>query len=102
MVRSNPTEVEPDALTSDERRFLHAAQKKYRAKENWFDFESFAFGMGSPLFKRDRSHLDVLQHPLYLQLKEMWLDLGREQGFVAVKREEPATYGTRGKASGGR
>jgi len=78
-----------DALNPDEREFLRLAQKKYRANTNWFEFEDFAFGMRSPLFSRTRSHLDVLRHPLYLALKEMWLDLGEKQGLVGPsKREE--------------
>lgn len=82
-------------MTTDERRFLRIAEQKYRANEDWFDFESFAFGMDSPLFIRQRSHLDVLSHPLYLALKEMWLDLGRKQGRVATTPEEISTDGAR-------
>ena len=78
-----------DSLTAEELHFLREAEKKYRANANWFDFEDFAFGMRSPLFSRQRSHLDVLRHPLYIALKEMWLDLGVKQGLVSPsKREE--------------
>ncbi|HUP61067.1 MAG TPA: hypothetical protein VNA69_11670 [Thermoanaerobaculia bacterium] len=77
-----------DTLTPEEREFLRHAEKKHRANLNWFEFEDFAFGMRSPLFSRTRSHLDVLRHPLYLALKEMWLDLGEKQGLVAPSRRE--------------
>ena len=77
-----------DTLTTEERDFLRQAEKKYRANTNWFEFEDFAFGMRSPLFLRTRSHLDVLRHPLYLALKEMWLNLGEKQGLVAPSRQE--------------
>jgi len=77
-----------DTLTAEEREFLRHAEKKYRANTNWFEFEDFAFGMRSPLFSRIRSHLDVLRHPLYLALKEMWLDLGEKQGLVAPSKTE--------------
>jgi hypothetical protein len=87
-----------DALTPDERRFLRLAAQRHRANDDWFEFESFAFGMHSPLFRRRRSHLDVLQHPLYVALKEMWIDLGRKQGFVANDAEEASAHGTRRKA----
>src|SRR5437763_7417156 len=82
------TDEPTDSLSSEERVFLRQAEKKYRANTNWFEFEDFAFGMRSPLFLRTRSHLDVLRHPLYLALKEMWLNLGENQGFVAPSRQE--------------
>jgi hypothetical protein len=86
------------ALTPEEREFLKQAEKKYRTNTNWFEFEDFAFGMRSPLFSRTRSHLDVLRHPLYLALKEMWLDLGERQGLVAPSRQEK--HHARRKAEG--
>ena len=83
-----------DVLNSEERDFLRQAEKRYRANVNWFEFEDFAFGMRSPLFARTRSHLDVLKHPLYVALKEMWLDLGEKQGLVASsKRKEKHVEG---------
>jgi hypothetical protein len=74
--------------------------KKYRANLDWFEFEDFAFGMRSPLFARTRSHLDVLQHPLYVALKEMWLDLGEKQGQVAPS--EPKEKHAKGRKPQGR
>jgi len=82
--------IEPaaEALSPEEHEFLKQAEKRYRRNMNWFEFEDFAFGMRSPLFSRTRSHLDVLEHPLYLALKEMWLNLGEKQGLVAPSRRE--------------
>ena len=77
-----------DTLTAEEREFLRQAEKKYRANIDWFEFEDFAFGMRSPLFARTRSHLDVLQHPLYVALKEMWLNLGERQGRIAPSKHK--------------
>lgn len=79
-------------LADDERAFYQLALKRYRADTNWLAFEDFAFGMKSPIYQRQRSHLDVLQHPLYLALREMWLDLGIKQGMIAPakKKEKPA------------
>lgn len=90
-----------DTLTSEERDFLRQAQKKYRANANWFDFEDFAFGMRSPVFSRTRSHLDVLRSPLYIALKEMWLDLGVKQGRVAPSKREQEEHFARRKAQTG-
>src|SRR5687767_221459 len=92
------TPAQLETLTADERQFLRLAQQKFRANEDWFEFESFAFGMDSPLFTRSRSHLEVLAHPLYLVLKEMWLDLGRKQGHVATSQEENSKDGSRRQA----
>jgi hypothetical protein len=91
-----------EALTmnAEEREFLRQAEAKYRANVNWLDFEDFAFGMRSPLFARKRSHLDVLKHPLYRALKEMWLDLGERQGQVSPSRGEAPV--ARRKAQGSR
>ena len=85
----------PNALSAEELQFLREAEKKYRANANWFDFEDFAFGMRSPLFSRQRSHLDVLSHPLYLALKEMWLDLGVKQGLVSASKPEEEQFARR-------
>src|ERR1043165_236853 len=79
-----------EGLSAAEHDFLREAEKRYRANANWFDFEDFAFGMRSPLFSRQRSHLDVLRHPLYLALKEMWLNLGVKQGLVSPSKNEEA------------
>lgn len=88
--------VEP-ALSADEEAFLHRARTKFRENTDWLEFEEFAFGSRSPLFARTRSHQDVLHHPLYLALKEMWLDLGVKQG--RIKKGSDAT---RRKAHGSR
>jgi len=88
MALRQPVQNATDVMNSEERDFLRQAEKKYRANVSWFEFEDFAFGMRSPLFARTRSHLDVLKHPLYVALKEMWLDLGEKQGLVASKQKE--------------
>ncbi len=88
-----------DSLSPEERVFLRQAEQKYRANANWFEFEDFAFGMRSPLFSRHRSHLDVLRHPLYRALKEMWLDLGVRQGLVSPSRRQEEHFARR-KAQG--
>jgi hypothetical protein len=90
-----------DVLSPEERDFLRQAEKRYHSNANWFEFEDFAFGMRSPLFSRHRSHLDVLRHPLYLALKEMWLDLGVRQGLVSPSRPQEEHLARR-KAKGGR
>lgn len=90
-----------DVLSPEERNFLREAETKYRSNTNWFEFEDFAFGMRSPLFSRRRSHLDVLRHPLYIALKEMWLDLGVRQGLVSPsKRQEEHLAGRKTRGSG--
>lgn len=90
-----------EVLSSEEHDFLRQAERKFRSNTNWFEFEDFAFGMRSPLFSRQRSHLDVLRHPLYLALKEMWLDLGVRQGLVSPsKRQEEHLARRKAQGSG--
>jgi hypothetical protein len=70
-------------LTPEEQRFLERAREKFRQNADWFEFEDFAFGMRSPLYSAARSHRDVLTSPLYLELTEIWLQLGVRQGRIA-------------------
>jgi len=91
--------TEDDDLTSEERKFLREARKKYKENTDWFEFEDYAFGMRSPLFSRNRSHIDVLGHPLYIALKEMWLDLGERQGRIASAPLQKETHATRRKTT---
>lgn len=69
-------------MTSEENAFLARARAKFAGNADWFEFEDFAFGSRSPLYSKSRSHQDVLAHPLYIALKDMWLELGVRQGRV--------------------
>ena len=69
-------------LTREEDAFLRRARTKFEQNSDWFEFEDFAFGSRSPLYAKTRSHKDVLTHPLYVALKDMWLELGVRQGKV--------------------
>jgi hypothetical protein len=69
-------------LTQEENAFLGRARKKFEQNAEWLEFEDFAFGARSPLYSKTRSHKDVLTHPLYVALKDMWLELGVRQGRV--------------------
>jgi hypothetical protein len=89
---------EESDLSAAERRFLERARTKFQDKADWFEFEDFAFGSRSPLYSATRSHRDVLTHPLYLELKEMWLQLGVQQGRIAAP-EGPTSNATRRKTS---
>ena len=71
------------SMTTEEQVFLDRAQRKYRRNVGWFEFEDFAFGMRSPLFSKTRSHRNVLENPLYIVLRDMWLQLGVQQGFIS-------------------
>lgn len=89
-------------LTREETNFLDRARSLFRGNADWLEFEDFAFGPRSPLFSRERSHRDVLAHPLYLALKEMWLELGVRQGRVSVGRNAEGTDAPRRKTRGRR
>ncbi|MEA2463493.1 MAG: hypothetical protein QOJ98_1240 [Acidobacteriota bacterium] len=89
-----------DGLTPEEQHFLTRAQAKFAESMNWLEFEDFAFGPRSPLFSRTRSQQDVLKHPLYTALREMWLELGVQQGRVAAPAKgesDAARRKTRGR-----
>jgi hypothetical protein len=84
MVKQAALATDDQSLTAEEQAFLKRARGKYRDNADWLEFEEFAFGSRSPIFASTRSHRDVLQHPLYEALKEMWLDLGVRQGRIAA------------------
>lgn len=81
-------------LNEVEKKFLEAARRLFEQNVNWLEFEGFAFGMRSPLFAKTRSHKNILEHPLYVALTDMWLELGVRQGMVKD--------GPRGSETGGR
>jgi hypothetical protein len=74
--------VNLDKLTPEEKRFYRQALKKFQENTKWMAFDDFAFGMSSPIYKRKRSHIDVLKSALYLALKDMSLQLGVQQGLI--------------------
>jgi hypothetical protein len=99
MVKKATLERDGWSLTAEEQAFLRRARAKFASNADWLEFEDFAFGSRSPLFASKRSHHDVLQHPLYLALKDMWLELGLRQGRIAAT-ERGGSYASRGKARG--
>lgn len=81
-------------LNEKEQAFLEAARRMFAENTDWLEFESFVFGMDSPVFSKTRSHRNVIESPLYIALRDMWLQLGVRQGMV---RDE-----SRGNEEGGR
>lgn len=85
-------EIDLSTLNEGERTFYRRALRKFMQNTPWLAFDSFAFGMMSPLYRGRTSHLEVLRSPLYLALKNMSLQLGVQQGMIARKaREEKGT-----------
>ncbi len=66
-----------------EKKFLERARRLFAENTDWLEFEGFAFGMRSPVFAKTRSHKKVVESPLYIALRDMWLELGVRQGKVA-------------------
>lgn len=81
-------------LNEEEQAFLKAARRLFDENTDWFEYESFVFGMQSPVFSKTRSHKKVVDSPLYIALRDMWIQLGIRQGRVADD--------TRGSEEGGR
>ena len=81
-------EIELSGLTNKQRSFYQQALKKFRENTSWLAFDEFAFGMMSPIYSGRDSHLKVLGDPLYRALKDMWLQLGVQQGMVRRKATE--------------
>src|SRR3954454_9422657 len=81
-------DVDLGKLDDEKRRLFDAAQERFRKNTNWFEFEQLVFSYTSPLFRHAKSRAEVLRDPLYLALKDMWLQLGINQGFVAKRKHE--------------
>jgi hypothetical protein len=73
------------SLTEEEEKFYRLALRKFQKNPPWVDFDGFAFGLRSPLYKGESSHLDVRKRPLFLALKDMSLQLGIQQGRVKAR-----------------
>lgn len=85
--------IDLSGLDEREKRFYLRALKEFEKNVKWLEFDQFVLGRNSPLYDGRRSHLEVLKHPLYLALKDMWLQLGVQQGMVAetkASREQRA------------
>ena len=80
-ILSDGSEIHLD-LNEVEGKFYLQAVEKFEKKINWLEFDEFAFGPGSPIYKNERRHLDVIQKPLYKALEDMWIRLGVEQGHA--------------------
>lgn len=76
-------DVDLTHLDDEKKRFFEAAREKFRRNVSWFEFEQLVFSYTSPLFRHSRNRAEVVNDPLFLALKDMWLQLGIKQGFVA-------------------
>jgi hypothetical protein len=65
--------VKLDGLTEEEIKFYRQALKLFHQNTDWGAFDEFAFGMRSPIYSRRRSHLNVIEDPLFLALRDMSL-----------------------------
>lgn len=79
--------IELGKLAGEEKAFYLRALRRFQANEDWLSFDD-VFDPGSPIYSKRRSHLDVLKDALYLALKDMWLQLGVQQGMI-VRQEQP-------------
>jgi hypothetical protein len=86
--RKSGASIELSDLDGAKKRLYESAVDQFRKKVSWFEFEQFVFSYTSPLFSQSRSRADALEDPLYAALKDMWLQLGIDQGFVADDREQ--------------
>ena len=76
-----------DDLTPNEKKFYKQAIKRFQENTNWLSFDEFAFGITSPIYKGQRSHIEVLKSALYLALKDMSLQLGVQQRLIKRTRK---------------
>lgn len=87
-----------NSLNEEERAYLKRGRAMFAKNTDWFEFESFAFGMRSPVFSKTRTHREIRENPLFLALQDMWLQLGVQQGRIAAPEKGAAKDAPRGKA----
>jgi hypothetical protein len=80
-------EIDLSELDSERKQFYRLALAKLEANAPWLEFEDFAFSFSSPVFRASRNRREVLNDPLYIALKDIWLRLGIRQGHVAPLKE---------------
>jgi hypothetical protein len=81
-------DIDLGPIDAEKRRLFDTAQEKFRKNTNWFEFEQLVFTYTSPIFSRAKNRADVVNEPLFHALKDMWLQLGIDQGFIANDRTE--------------
>ena len=70
-------------LSPAETAFYRQAYSYFKKGMDWRSFHSFAFGLQSPIYANRRSQKEVTARPLFLALRDMWLQLGINQKRVA-------------------
>jgi len=78
-------------LSPERARLFDIARKQFQKNVSWFVFEQLIFSYTSPLFKDLKTRADVVNDPLFTALKDMWLQLGIKQGFVAAPDDRKQT-----------
>src|SRR6266568_4467359 len=86
--RKSGLSIDLGVLGAAKKRLYETALEQFHKNVSWFGFERFVFSYTSPLFSAARSRADVIDDPLYAALKDMWLQLGINQGFVADDRNQ--------------
>ena len=88
-------------FTDSEQAFYQKAVEQFRRNVEWFSFDELVFSPRSPIYAGRRSHLEVLRDPLYLTLKDMWLQLGVRQGMIARRKQVRAALRRRARSVAG-
>lgn len=76
-------EIDLGHLNETEKKFYRQALRKFQSNTDWLAFDEITFGMTSPIYSNHTSRRDVAKNPLFLVLKDMWLQLGVQQGKIA-------------------
>ena len=86
--RKEKLRIDLTHLDGDGRQFYKDALGKFRKNVSWLQFEEFAFGKYSAIYRDRRSHVELRSDPLFLALRDMWSELGVRQGAMSRATEE--------------
>jgi len=77
------TTIELTDLNPEEEAFYWQVLEKFQRKDRWVEFNHFALSMTSLAYSpRRRQMYPDRDNPLLVVLKDMSVQLGKEQGFI--------------------
>ncbi len=98
--RKEKLKIDLAHLEGEEKQLYREAFSKFRKNVPWLEFEEFAFGKHSAIYRDRQSHVELRSDPLFLALRDMWSELGVRQGAMArASAEERREFAKRREES---
>lgn len=86
--RKEKLKIDLSHLNREEAQFYREALSRFRKNVSWLEFEEFAFGKDSAIYRDRQSHVELRSDALFRALRDMWSELGVRQGAMSRATEE--------------